>query len=127
MEITQPAAVFLAWMASPMGLPAPSSAAALTAVAPSIWRNVIVPATGSIREGETPWFVTLVRVSFHFWPVLATREPVVRSIFPARASGFSSMDASTTVAKLLVISAPRFFRLLWLARSEEHTSELQSP
>ncbi len=115
-----PSAVFMAWISAPMGFPEPSKGAALTMVAPSILRRVTSPVTGSISEGELPWFVSLVRVSFHFWPVLATRDPVVSSILSDRASGLSSMEASTIVAKLLVISAPYFQQRRFFWKSRHH-------
>src|ERR1700692_4126896 len=90
-----------------MGCPAPSSAAALTPLAPVRPRKTTVPETGSMREGDSPP-VALVRVSFHFRPVFDTREPVVRSILPDRASGAPSIDDNTMLAKLFVTSTERF-------------------
>ncbi len=52
--ISHPSAAFLAAIASPIGLPDPSSATALTDFAPSMLRSVTVPVTGSMSVGEWP-------------------------------------------------------------------------
>jgi len=75
-----PSAVFRAWIGSPMGRPAPSSAAALTVAAFAIPRSITVPVTGSISDGDSPWLAVLVCASFHFKLVFDTRDPAVSSI-----------------------------------------------
>ena len=95
-ECSQPAAVFLPAIGSPIGLPEPSSAARSRTLAPSMSRSVTVPLTGSMSVGEWPCppRPRPVCASFHFWSVLVTRDPAVSSILPARASGLSSREVS---------------------------------
>src|ERR1035438_737493 len=115
MGSVQPLLVCVASMGLPIGAPDPSSAVAVTLLTPSRLRRVIVPLTGSIREGDAPWSRTRVCSGFHFIPVLATREPAVSSILSARAIGLVSIDVRTRAAKLLLIPAARFRVALPLA------------
>jgi hypothetical protein len=79
----------------------------LTACAPCIPRNVIVPLIGSTSVGAPPQFVTSVPAEFHDSPVFSTGPAATRSSLELVAIGLGSMELRRMLQKLLLTWAAR--------------------